>query len=167
MGGFLSTPIHIESPLPMNEVSQRIQTAAGGLSGLWSAGESPFRGFVQGDSCQLIAVGGGRDLQKCELRLKFIEKDAAATNIEGEFALRTSTSVVAILWFGFVVTFLTAAFVARVHGDHSDGSTELLFVPAGMLIFGIVLSFGLFFLGRWHERAMIRYLETLLDARSI
>ncbi len=165
MGQRFSTPVCLKSPLRLHEVFQRVSASAGGVGGLWSDGESPFHGDVGGDSCRLIATGGGRDLQKRELRLNFMNDVDGGTRIEGGFVLRSGTLIFAVLWFGFVSVFLIAGLIARVRSDRSDDAAFFLLVPTLMLTFGVLFAVVLGFVGRWYEKSMIRYLKVLLDAK--
>lgn len=160
-----TTPICIATSLPPNEVRQRIHGASAGFMSFRSGQESPLRGSVQGDGCELIASGGGRDLQKRVLRLSFLEQPNAGTLLRGEFTLRPLTVGFAIAWFSFISLLLLGGVIGRLRGGPSDDSNEFIFVPCALIGFGLLLAVFLSFLGRWYERSMIRFLEELLDGK--
>jgi hypothetical protein len=149
------TSVCIASALPPNEVRERIHAASAGLTGFRTGLESPLRGSVQSDGCELVASGGGRDLQKRVLRLSFLEQPDERTTLRGEFALRPLTIGFVIVWFSFVVLLLMIGMFSHQHGHQDYMSDELIVVPCGMLTFGVLFTIFLFFLGRWHERSML------------
>jgi hypothetical protein len=159
-----ATPVCIESPLSINEVHERLQSSCAGLTNLRI--KSPFQGSVCGDSCELIASGGGRDLQKRVLRLSFDPMDGG-TRLSGEFAVRPVTAIFGVVWFGFVTSFFVGALASRFHGNHDDMPSQLVWTPLGMLVFGVLLALILSRLGRWYERRIVRSLESLLDGKEI
>jgi|ERR1700679_2227144 hypothetical protein len=158
-----TTSVCIMSPLPPNEVQQRIHGASAGLMSFNSGLESLVRGSVQGDGCDLIASGGGRDLQKRVLRLSFLDQPNGGTLLRGEFALRPLAVGFAIAWFSFITLILFVGVVSR--GGQNGASNEFILVPCALLAFGVLFALILSFVGRWHERAMIQFLEKLLEGK--
>jgi hypothetical protein len=160
-----TTSVCIDTALPRNEVRERIHAASGGLMTFTSGLTSPFTGSVGGDSCELIAVGGGRDLQKRILRLSFVERANDGTILNGGFVLRPQTISFAACWFGFVFLFLVGGLIAVLRGGRDDSTLVFVWGPLGMLTVGALFGCFLFFLGRYYERSMVRFLETLLEGQ--
>jgi hypothetical protein len=160
-----TTPVCIDTALPRNEVRERIHAASGGLMSFTSGLTSPFTGSVGGDSCELIAIGGGRDVQKRVLCLSFVERSNDGTSLHGGFVLRPQTIAFATFWFGFVFLFLIGGLIAVLRDGPDETSLAFVWVPLGMLIFGVIFGSFLFFLGRAYERSMVRFLETLLEGQ--
>ena len=159
------TSVCIMSPLPLNEVQRRIQGASAGLMSFNSGLESLVQGSVQGGGCELIANGGGSDLQKRVLRLSFLDQPNGGTLLRGEFALRPLTVGFAIVWFSFMTLILLVGIVSRLHDGQKDVSNEFILVPCALLAFGVLFALVLSSVGRWHEQAMIQFLEKLLEGK--
>lgn len=98
------------------------------------------------------------------------------TRIDCRSAMATIVKVFMGYWFAVVVAFCIFVLVeevpplitsARLDGDGGDGGLFLIFVPFGMLIFGILLVWGGRFLARDDSDFMCDLLCRTLDAKLV
>jgi hypothetical protein len=75
-----------------------------------------------------------------------------------------ATIAFAIFWFGFVAIFLVSGLFGKA--QHPDGRL-FVFIPAGMLLFGLVFGLILWGVGSLYENSMIALLEEILEGTLV
>jgi hypothetical protein len=148
----------IESPLPTQTVLLRIRTLVREKPGFWQsikesfggrpAGSPPFIGKVEGDAFLM-----SRDIRYRNSFLPQVRGSVVSTS-RGSRVLITMylhplVAVFMLFWLGGIGAGALAAFNAQ------NGSIGPALIPAGMFLFGIVLTVGAFYPEAFKARRLL------------
>jgi hypothetical protein len=139
---------HIESPLPKQTVLQRIRTLVREKPGFWQTIKESFGGHPDGCPLFIGKVEGDafrmyRDIRYRNSFLPQLRGSVVSTS-RGSRVLITMylhplVAVFVLFWLGAVGTGALASFNAQ------NGNIGPALIPAGMFLFGIVLTVGSFY----------------------